>query len=347
MHLVCQVFLPLLLLLLTKTAKCSSGKSSNTYQGSHMSKSNAQSDDLGAKASAPPTIAYQKRHKDLLLGLNELELSRKRSLCGDDDNDDSRKQDFESQLPSVPKKLQQYANDHSLKRWECEMELQREIEELPRSIMAGAPDEANLLCLLLEMMDATTVIEVGVFRGITTLTLALCLKRMNQKASSIPPGDDIQRRRRIIGLDVSEEYVTTGEKYWIKAGVDDIIDFRVGDAKNSLKMMLEEEDFGENSVDMCFIDADKVSYDDYYEKCLRLTKKGGLIVVDNTLWGGRVLTPDSMLTSAAANNEDNGKYRFEDTIAIKALNKKIFNDTRVERVCFLTIADGVTICRKK
>jgi len=99
------------------------------------------------------------------------------------------------------------------------------------------------------------------------------------------------------------------------------------------------------------------NYDDYYEKCLRLTKSGGLIVVDNTIWGGFVTVPDeflSILESAASNYETNDTSiaatltrRAKDTIAIESLTKKKFQDDRVERVSFLTIADGVTICRKK
>lgn len=93
-------------------------------------------------------------------------------------------------------------------------------------------------------------------------------------------------------MDVSDEVAQVGRRYWEKAGVSHLIDFRVGDAKESLATMLHEEGLGENSVDLCLIDADKESYDDYYEKCLRLTKPGGVIVVDNTIWSGRVLLPD-------------------------------------------------------
>uniref|UniRef100_A0A7S2R823 Caffeoyl-CoA O-methyltransferase n=1 Tax=Eucampia antarctica TaxID=49252 RepID=A0A7S2R823_9STRA len=200
------------------------------------------------------------------------------------------------------------------------------------------------------MMDAKTVVEIGVFRGMTTLAFALCLRRLEEKS-------EFSHKRRVIALDISEEFTEIGKKSWHQAGVEKIIDFRVGDAKYSLKTLLEEE--GEESVDLCFIDADKSSYDDYYEKCLKITKKGGLIVIDNTLWGARVLINDNIL-DALHNINENTDARNTDSLvsktnmntimdakSIKDLTKKISSDERVERVCFLTIADGVTICRKK
>jgi len=109
---------------------------------------------------------------------------------------------------------------------------------------------ANLLCLLLEIMDAKKVVEVGVFRGTTTLAFAICLDGLNKKR----PG----QIRTVICLDVSSEYAETGQSYWKESGVDHLIDLRIGDAKLSLTTLLEEQDYGEESVDLCFIDADKL-----------------------------------------------------------------------------------------
>jgi predicted O-methyltransferase YrrM len=181
--------------------------------------------------------------------------------------------------------------------------------------------------------------------------MAKCLKKMNDKDASN------RQTRKVIGLDVSSDYAEIGKKYWKMAGVDDLIDFRIGDAKHSLSELLKDERYGENSADLCFIDADKTSYDDYYEKCLRLTKSGGLIVVDNTLWGGSVAVPDPILdvlierANRISEDDDSDQAkvarRARDTKAIKQLTEKIYNDERIERVSFLTIADGVTICRKR
>lgn len=225
----------------------------------------------------------------------------------------------------VPNRLQQYANEHSLRMTPMQNSLLKESEGMEKAVMSGAPDEANFLCLLLELLQAKTVVEVGVFRGLTTLALAECLKQMEDSKS-----------RKIIGLDISEEYAAVGKEHWKKAGVDDLIDFRVGDAKENMTKLISE--LGENSVDFAFIDADKVSYDDYYEKALKLVRPGGLIVVDNTLWGGSVIIPPDKIDS---------RHGPGDIRAIQALNDKIAKDDRVTRVCFLTIADGVTICRVK
>jgi len=295
-----------------------------------------------AKAAQLPSFTNSEKHRkwtsDFL----------RDTLPGLDDN--QLKEEAEKALkPSekLPLKLTNYAHRYSLKRTEEELELQKEIESLPGAAMAGAPDEANLMCLMLELMDAKKVVEVGVFRGITTLAFALCLKRLDERNPKIG--------RKVIGLDVSDEYAAIGKSYWKKAGVGEYIDFRVGDAKESLDVLIEDmtgkEDL-DGGVDLCFIDADKQSYDDYYEKCLKLTKKGGLICVDNTIWGGRVLIPDLVLDAIVEKN--NGGAAWKDkadsargTRAIKELTKKIFNDERIERVSFLTMADGVIICRKK
>jgi predicted O-methyltransferase YrrM len=250
-------------------------------------------------------------------------------------------------MPSVadfPARIQEYAVTHSLRRSSEEMALQKATEDLPMAMMAGAPDEANFLCLLLELLDAKIVVEVGVFRGLTTLCLAQCLQKLATAATD---------HRVVIGLDVSEDYAAVGKEHWKLAGVEDYIDFRVGDAKESLSRLLESEDYGPSSVDLCFIDADKTSYDDYYEKCLKLTRPGGLIVVDNTIWSGNVAIPDLAFEKAAemllGDDAEQAELlaRVQDAVAIKAINEKIHKDERIERVCFLTIADGVTVCRKK
>jgi predicted O-methyltransferase YrrM len=279
----------------------------------------------GSKFSSPPTIGNYAKHESWIKLLEQID--PKANL------DPS----------TIPNQLRVFAEKHSLRPTKEEEELQRAAEALPRAGMVGAPDEANLLCMLLEMMNAKRVVEVGVFRGVTTLAFAQCLKKMNAKDS------------KVYGLDISSEFAEIGKKYWKLAVVDDLIDLRIGDAKDSMSELIKE--LGENSVDMCFIDADKTGYDDYYEKSVQLTKSGGLIVVDNTLWSGYVSVPDEILIPLAEKAKD---YSMEDktdeaelarraveTLAIKKLASKIFQDDRIERVSFLTIADGVTICRKK
>ena len=120
-----------------------------------------------------------------------------------------------------------------------------------------------------------------------------------------------------------------GIPYWERAGVADRIDLRIGDATSTLDTMLADGE--EGSVDLAFIDADKAGYDGYYERCLRLTRPGGLLAIDNTLFFGRVLDPD--VTDA-------------DTVAIRALNEKLRDDDRVD-LTLLPLADGLTLARKR
>jgi predicted O-methyltransferase YrrM len=291
-----------------------------------------------SKFSSPPSIANVKRHEEMI-----------NQLLGMEDVVSIKAKQHELAASEIPQKLQAHANRFSLKPSPEELALQKEVEQLQFAGMAGAPDEANLLCLFIEILDAKKIVEVGVFRGTTTLAMARCLDGLNKKNSSC--------NRRVIGLDVSSDYAAIGQKHWKLAGVDKLIDFRVGDAKLSLESLLNEDEYGENSVDLCFIDADKTSYDDYYEKCVRLTKNGGLVVIDNTIWGGMVAIPDEILHElasrepnySAGDTSDEARVvrRAKDTLAIKRLTEKIHSDDRIERVSFLTIADGVTICRKK
>lgn len=319
---------------------------------------------LSAKSLAPPSIANYEQHRSIVRRLDELQSSEGSLLPSDLSRapDESATDEIIPAADDVLRALQRYALSRSLRPSPEESDLQSEAEALPRAIMLGSPDEANLLCLLLELMDARTVVEVGVFRGTTTLALARCLRGLDERERSREGGTMkgpgiARRRRRVIGLDVSEEYASVGQRYWKMAGVESYIDFRVGDAKDILSELLKDGDMGDSSVDLCFIDADKESYDEYYEMCLRLTRPGGLIVVDNTIWGGRVIIPDGVLDALAQGTPSNqgvvGGDLGDDvrmarsTKAIKALSKKISTDQRVERVCFLTIADGVVICRKR
>ena len=281
-----------------------------------------------SKSLTPPTIANVVAHQRTAqrYGLSS-------TTTTDSDDKDGR-----PLLADMPGRLSAYSLEHSWRPSDALRALQTKTEQMDRAVMAGAPDEANLLCLLCEMLQAQRVVEIGVFRGLTTLALAECLQGMDKGISGTTT-------RRIYGLDVSADYAVVGQEAWKTAGVDHLIDFRVGDAKATLAALLEE--VGPNSVDMVFIDADKTSYDNYYETSLQLVRPGGLIVVDNTLWGGSVAVPSHILKEATASDDPELVARAKDALAIHTLNAKIAADERVSRVSFLTIADGVTLCRKK
>jgi len=212
--------------------------------------------------------------------------------------------------------LYQYALDHSLRELDIARRLREETDTLGRiARMQAAPDEGQFLSLLLRLMGGKKVIEVGVFTGYTTLVLAHSLKGVDGA--------------RIIALDINDEWTSIGKKYWQEAGVEELIDLRLKPATESLQQLLDDGQAG--TFDLVFIDADKTGYDNYYELGLKLLRQNGLIVIDNTLWGGRVLDQNDQT---------------EDTNAIRALNAKISKDERID-VTLLPFADGVTLCRKK
>lgn len=200
-----------------------------------------------------------------------------------------------------------------------QLALLHEIAGKDHAKMMASPDLARFLALQCQLIGAKHVLEVGVFRGFTTLVLAQAL-----------PEDG-----RVYGLDICAEFLEgTGRKYWQQAGVEEKIDFRVGPAVEAMDSLLaKEEDGGDEMAgvfDLCFIDADKMNYDNYYERALKLVRQGGVIAVDNVLWSGRFLSQDFA--------ED------PDSVAIAELNDKLFKDDRVS-VNMLSIGDGVMLCR--
>jgi len=216
--------------------------------------------------------------------------------------------------PSIVKTpaLFEYLIAHSLKRSPAQAALYEEVKVHPRGEMCASPDESQFLAWLTKLIGAKKVIEVGVFLGYTTLAIAEAL-----------PKDG-----KLVALDVSEEFTSVGTKYWTQAGVKENIDLRIAPAVDSLKAMVDSGEAG--TYDLAFIDADKVSYDAYYEYCLTLLKPGGVIAVDNVFRDGEVLDEKT----------DN-----EGTIAIHVLNQKIVKDNRVD-ITMLPLADGLTLARK-
>jgi caffeoyl-CoA O-methyltransferase len=155
-------------------------------------------------------------------------------------------------------------------------------------------------------------LEIGVFTGYSALAVAQAL-----------PEDG-----RLVALDVSAEWTAIARRFWKEAGVAHKIDLRLGPALETLQTLRKEK---AKPFDFAFIDADKTNYDAYYEACLSLLRPGGLIAVDNVLWSGAVADP---------------KAQDDNTRALRALNRKIRGDRRVE-ACLLTVGDGVALIRKK
>lgn len=203
----------------------------------------------------------------------------------------------------------------SVGRAESEAQRLCRAETLAMGSVSGmqiGPDQGALMRLLVQLMGAKLCLEVGVFTGYSTLSVA----------EALPEG------ARIDACDVSEDYTARARKYWAMAGVEDKIALHIGPAVDTLEGFVREGRAG--LYDFAFIDADKANYGSYYALCLELLRPGGLIAVDNALWSGRVA--DDSATD-------------ENTAAIRALNAHIAADPRVESA-MLTVGDGLMLARK-
>lgn len=190
--------------------------------------------------------------------------------------------------------------------------LRKETAALEQADMQIAPDQGQFMGLLVRLMGARRIIEVGSFTGYSALCLALAL-----------PEDG-----ELICCDLSEEWTAIGQRYWREAGVAKKIDLRIGLALETLDELGRSASGG---FDLVFIDADKESYDAYYERALSLLRPGGLVLFDNTLWGGAVARPEDQEPS---------------TRAIRALNAKLATDERID-LSLIPVGDGLTFARKR
>lgn len=213
---------------------------------------------------------------------------------------------------SLDDTLYRYLLDTSLREHPVLAELRATTRDHPLARMQIAPEQGQFMALLVQLIGARRGIEIGVFTGYSALAVALAM----------PPDG------RIIGCDISAEYTDVARRHWEKAGVAHKIDLRLAPAVETLDSLLAQGEGG--SFDYAFIDADKTAYDAYYERCLALVRQGGLVVVDNTLWGGNVARPSTD----------------EDTVAIQAFNRKLHADERVD-LALLPLGDGVTLARKR
>ncbi|MFY1634126.1 O-methyltransferase [Solwaraspora sp. WMMB335] len=177
-----------------------------------------------------------------------------------------------------------------------------------RAQMQVAPEQAALLTLLTRLVGARQAVEVGTFTGLSALSIARGLAAGG----------------KLVCLDVSADFTSVARRYWQRAGVADRIDLRIGPAADSLRALPTEP-----YLDLAFIDADKISYPVYWGELVPRMRPGGLIVVDNVLRHGRVLSPQG-----------------EEDDAMVAFNRQVADDDRVD-VVMLAIADGLTLARRR
>ena len=208
--------------------------------------------------------------------------------------------------------LYDYVLAHSLREHPAQTALREATRSHAHGGMQIAPEQGQLMALLVKLAGARRAVEVGVFTGYSALTVALAL-----------PADG-----RLLACDISAEYTAVGRPFWQAAGVAQKIELVIAPALQTLAARLAAGEAGQ--YDFAFIDADKSSYDAYFERCLLLVRSGGLIAIDNTLWGGSVARPASDA----------------DTRALQALNAKLHHDERID-LALLPLGDGLTLARKR
>ena len=211
----------------------------------------------------------------------------------------------------LTERLHDYVLTNALREHPVLARLRARTAELDEADMQIGPLQAQLMALLVEVIGARRVLEIGCFAGYSALAMALAL----------PPDG------RLITLDVNREWIEIGRAAWREAGVQEKIEVRLGHALESLERLLGED--AAESFDLIFVDADKKNYDAYYEHALALARPGGLILLDNMLWGGAVADP---------------AQKGHQTLALRALNAKLRLDDRIS-LALVPVGDGLTLAR--
>jgi caffeoyl-CoA O-methyltransferase len=209
--------------------------------------------------------------------------------------------------------LYAYLLEASVRESDILRRLRDETGRLEKAHMQITPEQGQLLGLLVELIGARRILEVGTFTGYSALVMSLSM-----------PSDG-----SLLACDIDEEWTAVARRYWDEAGVGSRIELRLAPAASTLASLVADGASG--TFDMVFLDADKRGLDGYYERALQLVRPGGLIAVDNTLWHGKVADPAEMDDA---------------TEAIRHFNRKVREDERVTQA-LVPIGDGLTLIRKR
>jgi len=212
----------------------------------------------------------------------------------------------------TPGRLADYFVAVGLRETAVQRRLRAVTRKIPFGSMQIGPEQGALMQQLVRALGARRCIEVGTFTGYSALAVALAL----------PPGG------RIICCDLSEEWTAIARKYWALASVSGKIQLKLGPALSTLDELLPRS---KGKFDFAFIDADKANYQAYFERCLKLVRRGGMIAIDNTLWHGRVV---------------DRRDQTVDTRAIRAFNRRLHRDRRID-LALVPIGDGLTLAVKR
>jgi predicted O-methyltransferase YrrM len=226
-----------------------------------------------------------------------------------------------SEIAFIPN-LNDYILSVSLGEHKTLKALRETTNKHPNSILQIPPEQGQFMTFLLKILNAKKVIDIGTYTGYSALCMGLAL-----------PKDG-----KLVTCDINSDWADIGKPYWKEAGMEKIIDLRIAPALETLSELIATNE--SNTYDFIFIDADKINYDNYYEKALKLIKPEGLIAIDNVLLFGAVLNPN-YLSSHLQNVLSNDAIE-----SVKKLNLKLRNDKRVD-ISMLQIADGLTLVRKK
>lgn len=188
---------------------------------------------------------------------------------------------------------------------------------MPMAMMQISAEQGAFMQVIARMISAKRAFEIGVFTGYSALAVTLAMQERHG------------RDAHLLACDINEDWTGKARTYWREAGVDGLIDLNIAPATETLDRRLAARE--EGSYDLGFIDADKTGYDAYYERGLRLLRKGGVMLFDNVLWSGGVADPNNTMP---------------DTVALRALAHKVRADDRVH-AAMTSIGDGVLIVVKK